>query len=243
MESILLFSILALLAVIMLLMIMIADQVRGVYRAIVPELEAEPEEPEFRPPEVPNIAAKISSTGDALEGSSGLQPAKSPVGDPFRGLSGKSLWDSMAGRPMPDVDDDTRASLRPLFQWVLLKHIEELFHEGSEDGLQSRPKVAPNERLITGPEGAVLSWIPQQYADTVYRSGFDSVSASDTVTRKRVQGDLTEAIEALCARTEVHFSEPLASKLVPIYVPGPVQTGSLPQLELTNDTREPSNIS
>ena len=45
MNSILLFSILAMLAVIMLLMILIVDQVRGVHRAIVPELEEEPDIP------------------------------------------------------------------------------------------------------------------------------------------------------------------------------------------------------
>ena len=68
MNSILLFSILAMLAVIMLLMILIVDQVRGVHRAIVPELEEEPEEPEPAKAEEKSDPAKALADEDGADG-------------------------------------------------------------------------------------------------------------------------------------------------------------------------------
>jgi hypothetical protein len=216
MNSILLFSILAMLAVIMLLMILIVDQVRGVHRAIVPEIEEEPEEPEPAKPEVKNDSAKALADEDGADGAPIPLGAEEQPDAAFGSLVGKRLWDAMTGKPLPDVDEAKVAELKPRYHVILTKHIEELFAEGLEDGRQGKAKMAANKRKVTGLRGTVISWIPQQHADTIYRSGFDSASATDATSREAIQGSLSESIEALCARTDLRLSEPLPAKLVPV---------------------------
>ena len=213
MNAILLFSILAMLAVIMLLMILIVDQVRGLHRAIVPEIEEEPEEPEPARSEEKSDAAKALADEDGAPIPLGAEEQPDTA---FGSLVGKRLWDAMTGKPLPDVDEAKVAELKPRYHVILTKHIEELFAEGLEDGRQGKAKMAANKRKVTGLRGTVISWIPQQHADTIYRSGFDSASATDAASREAIQGSLSESIEALCARTDLRLSEPLPAKLVPI---------------------------
>ena len=229
MSSILLFSILAMLAVITLLMILIVDQVRGVHRAIVPELEEEPEEVE------PVKDGAESNSAGALVDEDGADGAPLPLAAEeqpdvsYGNLVGKRLWDAMTGKPIPDVDDAKVAELKPRYHVVLTRHIEELFAEGQADGRLGAAKMAGNKHKINGLRGTVISWIPQQYADSIYRAGFDASTATDAAAREGIQANLSEAIEALCARTELRLSEPLPSKLVPIALEG---SGEPLQLEM-----------
>ncbi|MFM1880534.1 MAG: hypothetical protein RLZZ344_768 [Pseudomonadota bacterium] len=229
MNSILLFSILAMLAVIMLLMILIVDQVRGVHRAIVPEIEEEPEEPEPAKPDDKVDAAKALADEDGTDGAPIPLTAEEQPDASFGNLVGKRLWDAMTGKPLPDVDEAKVGELKPRYHVILTKHIEELFAEGLEDGRQGKAKMASNKRKVTGLRGTVISWIPQQHADTIYRAGFDSATATDAAPREAIQGNLSETIEALCARTDLRLSEPLPAKLVPISIGDP---GEPLQLEM-----------
>jgi hypothetical protein len=226
MSSILLFSILAMLAVITLLMILIVDQVRGVHRAIVPELEEEPEVVEPVKDEAKSNSAGALVDEDGADGAPLPLAAEEQPDASYGNLVGKRLWDAMTGKPMPDVDDAKVAELKPRYHVVLTRHIVELFAEGLTDGKLGAAKMAGNKRKINGLRGTVISWIPQQYADSIYRAGFDSSTATEAAAREGIQANLSEAIEALCARTELRLSEPLPSKLVPIAIEdsgGPLQ--------------------
>lgn len=231
MNSILLFSILAMLAVIVLLMILIVDQVRGVHRAIVPELEEEPEEV-VPPKEEAKAEAKALVDEDGADGAPIALAAEEQPDASYGNLVGKRLWDAMTGKPMPDVDDAKVAELKPRYHVVLTRHIEELFAEGLAAGQAGSAKMAENKRKINGLRGTVISWIPQQYADAIYRAGFDAAGATEVPAREAIQANLSEAIEALCARTELRLSEPLPSKLVPLVAGGsgePLQLEMAPQ--------------
>jgi hypothetical protein len=229
MNSILLFSILAMLAVIVLLMILIVDQVRGVHRAIVPDLEEEPQE-------VETIRAEHRVEG-TRPASDIARPEEKPVALPledqpdaaFGDLIGKRLWDAMTGKPLPDIDDEKVEDLKPRYHAVLMNHIEELFSEGVSDGELGKAKVAINKRNVTTPQGHVVSWIPQQYADSIYRAGFDSTSSKDPAAQESVKESLSEAIEALRSRTGLVLSVPLPQKLLALTAGGTRE----PQLEMS----------
>jgi len=232
MSTILLFSILAMLAVIVLLMILIVDQVRGVHKAIVPELEEEPEElepmQEEKKKEAEPAKALVDEDG-ADEAPLALASEEQPDAS-YGNLVGKRLWDAMTGKPLPDIDEAKVAELKPRYHVILTKHIETLFTEGVEDGKRGSARMAANKHKIHGLRGTVVSWIPQQYADTIYQSGFDSATATDAAAREALQASLSEAVDALCARTELTPSEPLAAKLLPV---SPVDaTGSSEPLQL-----------
>lgn len=217
MNSILLFSILAMLAVIMLLMILVVDQVRGVHRAIVPELEEEPlEEEEEKPKDQKKEEPVALVDEDGADGAPVPLAAEEQPDASFGNLVGKRLWDAMTGKPLPDIDEGKVAELKPRYHIILAKHIEELFNEGLEDGRTGHAKMAANKRKVKGLRGTVVSWIPQQHADTIYQAGFDAATATDPAARESIQTNLSESVEALCARTEMRLSEPLPAKLVPL---------------------------
>lgn len=234
MSTILLFSILAMLAVIVLLMILIVDQVRGVHRAIVPELEEEPEELEPLQEE----KKKEEEPAKALADEDGTDEAPLPLASEeqpdasYGNLVGKRLWDAMTGKPLPDIDEAKVAELKPRYHIILTKHIEMLFAEGVEDGKRGSARMAANKHKIQGLRGTVISWIPQQYADTIYRAGFDSASATDAAARQAIEASLSEAVDALSARTELKPAEPLATKLLALSA-GPTEGPAEPlQLEM-----------
>jgi hypothetical protein len=202
MDTFLLFSILVLISIIVVLMLTLVDQMREVRNAVTPA-EAAAGQADLADEDAQDATPQATDPGAGPDGA-------------FGGISGKKLWDLMTGKPLPDLDPSKATELRPRYQVILSKHIEELFHEGAEHSRSGSPKPAANRRTIQGLRGAVVSWIPQPQADTIYQAGFDSTKASDA-SLATLRSNLTEACNALFSRTGL---EPNGTQLVQKLLPG-----------------------
>jgi hypothetical protein len=218
MGSILLFSILAILAMILLLMILVVDQVRGVHRAIVPEefdLEGEHNDPASAQGQGAAPALAFSDA-DGHEGAPLPEDSSDKPDTSFGTMVSKRLWDAMTGKPLPDLDEKLVEELKPRYHVLLAKHCEELFQEGVENGQSGKASVAQNKRKVKGLRGSVISWIPQQHADAIYQAGFDSVAAQSPESRQPLQKSLLDALKVIATRTGMGGAEALAERLLPL---------------------------
>ena len=229
MGSILLFSILAILAMILLLMILVVDQVRGVHRAIVPEefdLEDEHNHPASSQGQgQPGGPALAFSDADGHEGAPLPEDNSDKPDTSFGTMVSKRLWDAMTGKPLPDLDEKLVEELKPRYHVLLAKHCEELFEEGVENGKAGKASVPQNKRKVKGLRGSVISWIPQQHADAIYQAGYDSVAAQSTEARQPLQKSLLDALKVIATRTGMGNAEVLAERLLPLD-PSLVQPGT-----------------
>lgn len=119
-----------------------------------------------------------------------LQKPAAPAG-PFAGLSGKKLWDALAGgQPPAGIDADQLDAIRERFRTVLIKHIGSVFEEGKADvnrGLSSPPK---STRMIQTLRGQVESWMPGPSINMLYQCGQEAaVSEPDQLTGIRATID------------------------------------------------------
>ena len=226
MDSVILFSILILLAVVVILMLMVVDHVRAVHQAVAPPLPvaelnslnalALPHS-EQAPAAGGNLEDHpVNEQAEAHADEQALQEDR--VDMTFGNLQGKRLWDGMTGKPVEGVEPEKIQELRPRYGVILTKHVTELVAEGAEHAASGGPKPASNRRKIKGLRGVVSSWIPQQHADAVYQAGFDSA----TVTEKNldsVRKSLSETLEVLFKRTEVDANATDWAKRL-IHLPG-----------------------
>ena len=119
-----------------------------------------------------------------------LQKPAAPAG-PFAGLSGKKLWDALAGgQPPSGIDADQLDAIRERFRAVLIKHIGSVFEEGKADvnrGLSSPPK---STRMIQTLRGQVESWMPGPSINMLYQCGQEAaVSEPDQLSGIRATID------------------------------------------------------
>jgi hypothetical protein len=200
MDTFLLFSILVLISIIVVLMLTLVDQMREVKNAVLPSDATDTEAHEDEgSEEMPSATSDPGSGPDQA----------------FGGISGKKLWDLMTGKPLPDLDPTKATELRPRYQVVLTKHIEELFQEGADHGKTGGSKPASNRRTITGLRGSVVSWIPQPQADIIYQAGFDSLNGAETGLTA-LRSSLADACNILFSRTGLESKgAQLAKKLLP----------------------------
>jgi hypothetical protein len=194
MDTVLLFSILVLLAVVMVLMLMVVDHVRAVHQAVAPPMPAEDDLRETFTPALEAPEGEEAPVDEKAEAQADAQVAQEDKADAsFGNLQGKRLWDGMTGKPVEGVEPEKIEELKPRFGVILTKHIQELVAEGAEHGKAGSSKIASNRRKIKGLRGVVSSWIPQQHADAIYQAGFDSA----TVTEKNLES-VRKGLEDVC---------------------------------------------
>ena len=217
----------------LLLMILVVDQVRGVHRAIVPEeydLEDEHNHLNAGQANANSTAPALAfSDADGHEGTPLPQEESDKPDTSFGTMVSKRLWDAMTGKPLPDIDEKLVEELKPRYHVLLAKHCEELFHEGVENGKAGKASVPQNKRKVKGLRGSVISWIPQQHADAIYQAGFDSVAAQTPDSRQPLQKSLLDALKVIATRTGMGNAEGLAERLLPLdptAVPAPSEDGS-----------------
>ncbi len=100
---------------------------------------------------------------------SGLKQA--PTDTSYFGLSGKALWDAMAGIPVPGYNEAMIDTIRSRYEMVLQKHIELLFEDGTLDGREGFSMPISSERKVPTLRGEMISWIPHEFASGIYRAG------------------------------------------------------------------------
>jgi len=229
MDTVLLFFILTLLAVVVVLLLAVVDHVRVLQAAVAPEeAEQDPqgsEQGSAEATEESETSASAQAPAETIppESAEAAPPAEPPDAH-FGSLVGKRLWDAMTGKPVPGAEPEFVASLKGRYQLVLTKHIQQLFMEGAEHGRANHSKVPSNRAKVSGVDGFVPSWIPQQHADSIYQAGFDSASVTEK-NLEDLRGRFAEVCDTLFNRTELEpRGQTLARRLV-------VLPGEVPLLE------------
>ncbi len=154
------------------------------------------------------LESKALITKDTLEKSGD----KSDNG--FLGFDGKGLWDVMSGKLPEGFNEDDLVALKPRFEQVLQKHIDQTFAKGVEDCKEGMPAKNPKPTaMIKMLRGEVQSWLPPQHVSTIYKVGYDSVHAEQE-NLDHLRSSLDESAETLYARTDLQIKQPFSDRLI-----------------------------
>jgi hypothetical protein len=123
----------------------------------------------------------------------------------FGALTGQQLWDGMNGKPIEGWTADTFHALRPRYEVVLGKHIEQLFHAG-----KSGKPLPPSPATIETLRGSVASFIPANHAQTLHGLG----ARSNSEAAAELADALDDVTEILYGRTGLDLRRPYSEKLL-----------------------------
>lgn len=123
----------------------------------------------------------------------------------FGSLTGQQLWDGMNGKPVEGWTADTFHALRPRYEVVLGKHIEQLFQAG-----KSGKPLPPSPATIETLRGSVASFIPANHAQTLHGLGVRSNSEAAA----ELADPLDDVTEVLYGRTGLDLRRPYSEKLL-----------------------------
>jgi hypothetical protein len=135
-------------------------------------------------------------------------------GDPWCGLSGRSLWDAMTGKAPAGLDAQTLAELKERYDLVLHRHIEALYQEGFRDGSRGMSGSPSNIRSVSTARGPVESWLPQAQVNTLYQCGLDA-SQTPVQAWGPIRQAMDEAGHILYDKVQVQARPPLSGWLMP----------------------------
>lgn len=160
-----------------------------------------------------------------------LQKPAAPAG-PYAGLSGKKLWDVLAGGPPPDgVAADQVDAMRERFRAVLVKHMASVFEEGKADvnrGLSSPPK---STRMIQTLRGQVESWMPGPSINMLYQCGQDA-ALSEPEQLAGIRATIDSVATELHMSVGLEMTGSIGQQLIPpVDTPALGNDGSSPTLE------------
>ncbi len=151
-------------------------------------------------------------TGSGLP--AGGVTAGSGDGNTWRGLTGKRLWDAMAGKkgvtPLADADLQT---LRITYEGVLSQHIESLFRAGQSDARRGSAVQPTAVKTLASARGTVQSWMPLNHANALYRAGMDSTKA-DIYETERARMTLDDTAQVLYSQTGLSLAQPFSDLLL-----------------------------
>ena len=117
-----------------------------------------------------NSIEKISR--NFSDGTSNHTPDR-PLDKRFGDKQGRDLWSALSSAPGPGVDAERLSDLRSNYEPVLLRHIEELFEEGTLDARQDIQTQPTEVRWIRTANGQVQSWLPASDVRGIYDLGQD----------------------------------------------------------------------
>jgi hypothetical protein len=123
----------------------------------------------------------------------------------FGSLTGQQLWDGMNGKPIDGWTADTFHALRPRYEVVLGKHIEQVFQAGKSG--QPLPKSPATIETL---RGSVASFIPGNHAQTLHSLG----ARSNGEPAEALADPLDDVTEVLYGRTGLDLRRPYSEKLL-----------------------------
>jgi len=139
-----------------------------------------------------NSIERISKTFS--DGTSNHTPGL-PVDEQFHDKQGKDLWSALSTPPGPGSGAERLSDLRSHYEPILLRHIEELFEEGTLDARQGI-QVQPTEgRWIRTASGQVQSWLPAADVREIYDLGQDRERSG-----AKDLADVRVRLDAFCER-------------------------------------------
>lgn len=151
--------------------------------------------------------------------------------DPFGGLSGRSLWDAMTGKPPENMPADALAEIRERYDLVLHKHLESLYKEGWRDGERGMSGDPPNSRWIATATAQVESWLPGPQVKTIYQCGLEASQRSPQLW-DALRTNMDEAATIIYESTQLEVRQPLSSWLMPLPPPEPSSVTQVESQEL-----------
>lgn len=132
----------------------------------------------------------------------------------WRGLTGKRLWDAMAGKKgITPLSDAELEALRITYEGVLSQHIEALFRAGQSDARRGSPIQPTAVKTLASARGTVQSWIPLNHANALYRAGMDSTKV-DIYETERARMTLDETAQVLYSQTGLTLAQPFSDLLL-----------------------------
>ena len=133
----------------------------------------------------------------------------------FLGFDGKGLWDVMSGKLPEGFNEDDVVALKPRFEQVLQKHIDQVFNKGVQDAKDGSPAKNPKPTTpIKMLRGEIQSWLPPQHVSTIYKVGYDSVN-TEPENLDHLRSSLDESAETLFTRTDLQIKGSFSSRLMP----------------------------
>ena len=143
----------------------------------------------------------------------------------WNGFEGKILWDAMTGRVTgPSVLIE---NIRKNYEKALVNHITEIYQLGKADGERGIYRPPPNSRVVITYVGAVMSWIPFNHANTIYRCG-TIIGKKDEHQIAYCAREIDDSSSYLFSMTKI-FREIPMSKILDIPIPPPQNTNYLEQ--------------
>lgn len=147
-------------------------------------------------------------------GASGAGSDGSVDENSWHGLTGKKLWDAMAGKKgITHLDEAALGALRVTYESVLSSHIESLFRAGQADARRGATFQPTAVKTLASARGAVQSWIPLNHANALYRAGADSIK-SDIYEVERARMTLDDTAQLLFSQTGLSPSQPFSDVLL-----------------------------
>ncbi len=132
----------------------------------------------------------------------------------WHGLTGKRLWDAMAGKKgVTPLDEAALAALRTTYEDVLARHIESLYRAGQADARRGASVQPTAVKTLGSARGSVQSWIPLNHANALYRAGVDSTK-NDIFEAERARVTLDEVAQVLYAQTGLSLTQPFSDLIL-----------------------------
>ena len=132
---------------------------------------------------------------------------------PFRGMEGEDLWNAMSYNRMPPLEDSIIEEIKPRYEFILLKHVEKTFELGKDHALKNIETKPVNQITLPTLRGPVESWIPQNFCEEIYNSGFESINANQT-NIEEIKYKLDSSVVQLFDKVKINLTEPISNQLL-----------------------------
>ncbi len=159
--------------------------------------------------------------------------AAKPAG-PYGGLTGKALWDALAGDPPPGFDDLLLDGIRKRYRLLIGEHISFIFGEGVSDQGKGFDAIPANMRMVRTPRAQVESWLPPEAVEAIYRCG-QGYARNDPAELPGLRQRLDQVCADLQVQAGLEVLQPASSMLMPpqpepvaVAAPAPAAAGNPP---------------
>lgn len=154
------------------------------------------------------------------------QQAQAKPAGPYAGLSGKALWDTLAGEAESLLDEATLSGVRKRYRLILGEHIGFIFNEGVADQRRGLDTVPPSTRTVRTPKTQVESWLPAPAVAEIYRCG-QGYALNDPGQLPALRQRLDQVCAELHQLVSLDLLQPASSVLMPLQ-PEPAQANPAP---------------
>lgn len=139
------------------------------------------------------------------------------IQDPvFDRYDGEQLWHTLSTpNDASSFDAKTLEDARQRYAFIMIKHASALFDAGWRDAQSGTQNTPSNSKRITTLRGAVQSWMPDEYASSLYECGRHSFMAAQEDERAPVRVTVDQICRAISKQLHLAVDLQLADRLMP----------------------------